>query len=107
MIYEYRVYHAESGRMNDLHNRFATRTNDIFAKNNIKVIGYWVPEGREEEDLVYLLAFDSKDQMKQAWNDFVEDPNWKATVAETEANGPLVASIESTIYYATSYSPLQ
>ena len=107
MIYEYRVYHAEPGRMNDLHNRFATKTDALFAKHNIKSIGYWVPEGKEEEDLVYILAFDSKEQMAKAWDDFAKDPEWEATVAETEANGPLVAGVESTIYYATSYSALQ
>jgi hypothetical protein len=107
MIYEYRVYYAEPDRMNDLHSRFANHTEALFAKHNMKSIGYWVPEGKEEEVLVYILAFESKEQMDKAWDDFEKDPEWAAVQAESEANGPLISKAETTTIYPTSYSRLQ
>jgi hypothetical protein len=107
MIYEYRVYYAEPGRMNDLHSRFANHTEALFAKHNMKSIGYWVQEGKQEEVLIYILAFESKEQMDKAWDDFEKDPEWATVQAESETNGPLISGVENFIMYPTSYSPLQ
>ena len=107
MIYEFRVYHAEPGKMDALHRRFATKTLPLFEKHRIKVIGFWVPDERQDEELDYLLVFDSVDQMQQAWSDFLEDPEWDTAKKESEKEGPLVAKLESTVFYPTSYSPLQ
>ena len=107
MIYELRVYNLKPGRMKDLHSRFSNTSVGLFKKHGFKVMGFWVPEGKEEEQLVYLLAFDSKDQMNQLWDSFAEDPEWKVAFAESETDGPLESDIESTILHATSYSPVQ
>ena len=107
MIYEYRLYTAAPGKMDALHKRFSTRTIKLFQKHGIKVVGFWVPEGKEDEELAYILGFDSVDRMKQIWADFVADPEWKAVKTETEKNGPLVAKVESTVFYPTAYSPLK
>lgn len=106
MIYEYRVYNAEPGKMDALHRRFTNTTLAIFERHNLKVVGFWVPEGKENDQLVYMLAFDSVDQMKQAWSAFSADAEWKSARAESEKDGPLVGKIESTVFYPTSYSPL-
>src|SRR5262249_50186496 len=40
-----------------------------------------------------------------AWKDFIADPEWKKVQAETEAQGKIVAKIESVLLAATDYSP--
>ena len=107
MIYEYRVYTAAPGKMDALHHRFATVTLDLFERHGLKVIGFWVPEGKEDEELVYILAFDSEDRMKQLWSEFGADPEWQAARAESERDGALVTGVQSTIFYPTAYSPLK
>ena len=107
MIYEYRVYYAAPGKMDSLHRRFADHTIRIFRKHGIKVVGFWVTENKEDEVLNYLLVFDSTDKMKEQWAAFGSDPEWNRVRDESQRDGDLVAKIESTILYPTSYSPLQ
>ncbi len=107
MIYDLRVYTANPGRMNDLHSRFINTSVGLFKKHGIKMVGFWVPEGKEEEQLVYILAFEDVDHMNRAWESFLEDPEWKAAFAESEKDGPLESNIQNTIMRPTSYSPVQ
>ena len=107
MIYEYRVYTAAPGKMDALHRRFADHTLRIFEGHGIKVIGFWVPEGNEDDVLNYLLAFDSVDRMKELWAEFGADPEWKAVREESERDGGLVDKVESTVFYPTAYSPMK
>ena len=107
MIYEHRVYYAAPGKMEALHRRFSGTTLRIFEKQGVKVIGFWVPEGKEDGQLGYLLGFDSVDRMKQLWLDFEADPEWQAAETESEKDGPLVSDVESTVYHPTAYSTLK
>mgnify|MGYP000886499358 FL=1 len=108
MIYEYRVYEAVPGRLQDIVARFRNHTVELFEKHGIKNVGYWTPSiGGYSNELVYIVGFEDVLQRERAWESFRSDPEWHKVVAETEANGPIVARISNMLLNPTDYSPLQ
>ena len=108
MIYEYRVYEAMQGKMPDLNARFRDHTLKLFEKHGIKNIGYWTSAvGDYNDRLIYIVAFEDSAQRDRAWASFAQDPEWQRVVAESEANGPIVARLYNTLLAPTDYSPLQ
>lgn len=104
-VYELRTYYAAEGKLDDLHARFRDHTIKIFEKHGIKNIGYWVPLENADRKLVYLLSYPSRDAAKQSWKEFFADAQWQAAQKASEANGRLVAKVESVFLKATDYSP--
>ena len=107
-VYELRTYHAHEGKLEALLARFRDHTTALFHRHGLEVIGYWVPvEGDQPstDTLVYLLAFESREQAKAAWAAFIADPDWKAARADSERDGPLVAGLESVYMTPTDFSP--
>ena len=108
MIYELRTYDAHPGKLGALSLRFADHTLTLFDRHGIKSVGYWTDaEDAASNRLTYLLAFESEEQYKAAWASFIADPEWKALRETTEADGPLVETITSTLLCPTDYSPLR
>ena len=103
--YELRIYHAAPGKFDDLHARFRDHTTKIFEKHGMQNIGYWVPVDSTDQRLIYLLAYPDRDAREQSWKAFMNDPEWKAAQKKSEANGRLVAKVESSFWEATDYSP--
>ena len=105
MIYELRVYHCSPGRMPDLLKRFDTITLDIWKRHGIEQVGFWnVVIGDSNQDLYYMLKWDSLAEREKKFAAFQADPEWIKKRAETERNGPLVASFANTILAPTSFS---
>ncbi|MEM7146266.1 MAG: NIPSNAP family protein [Verrucomicrobiota bacterium] len=105
-LYELRVYHANPGKLDALHDRFQNHTVALFEKHGMTQLGYFVPtDNTESNTLVYWLAFDDEDARKAAWKAFRDDPDWKDAYAESTKDGKLVAKIDSTLLKATDYSP--
>jgi hypothetical protein len=44
-VFELRVYHATPGKLPALESRFRNTTSKLLARHDLKVMGYWVPEG--------------------------------------------------------------
>jgi hypothetical protein len=107
MIYEYRAYYALPGRMPDIQKRFADVTMQLFAKHGIKVIGFWETVIGENNELVYICAFDDFAHRQKAWTAFQADPEWQAARKASEANGPLLERVVNKIWKPTSFSPIQ
>ena len=108
MIYEYRVYEAAPGKLSELHDRFRNHTLKLFEKAGFKNIGYWTPDAGDYSDrLIYIVAFEDAGQRERAWAAFQTDPEWHRVVAESEAEGPLVARVFNTLLAPTDYSALQ
>lgn len=104
-VFELRTYYAPEGRLNDLQARFRDHTLKLFEKHGLTNIGYWVPVDNPDNKLVYLLAFPSREAREAAWKSFFADTDWQAVRKQTEANGPIVAKVESVLLAATDYSP--
>ena len=43
----------------------------------------------------------------KAWEAFRNDPEWKAAYAASREDGPIVDKVESSLMYATDYSPIR
>ncbi len=108
MIYELRVYHAVPGRLPDLLKRFDTITLKIWERHAIQQAGFWtVLVGGSNQDLYYLLKWESLAEREKKWNAFQADPEWHQKRAETEKNGPIVQRVENSFLTPTSFSSVK
>jgi hypothetical protein len=106
-VYEMRTYIAAEGKFDALHARFRNHTLKLFEKHGMENVAYFVPtdEPGSANTLIYLLAHQSRDAAKASWKAFIDDPEWKAVYAESEANGTLVQKLESVFLKPTDYTP--
>lgn len=95
-MYELRVYHCHPGRLEALKKRFEDHTTKIFEKHGMENIGYWIPSGEENNDLIYILAYPSMEARNESWKAFSSDPEWKKVAEESQKDGKIVSSVEST-----------
>jgi hypothetical protein len=108
MIYELRIYHCMPGRLPALLKRFETITLGFWTKHGIRQAGFWtVAIGDSNQDLYYLLQWDSLAERERKWTTFMADPDWISKRAETERDGPIVASISNTILQPTGFSAIK
>jgi hypothetical protein len=92
--------------MPDLLKRFREHTCALFERHGMKNIGYWLPvEEKDQDKLYYVLEHKSRDAAKASWKAFIDDPEWKQVAAASEANGKIVAKVDSTFLVATDYTP--
>jgi hypothetical protein len=108
-VYEMRTYTATEGKLANVNARFRDHTQRIFAKHNMKSVGYWTPsEGPlAETTLIYILEHPSRDEARKNWAAFSADPEWQKAKAESEAGGKIVAKAESVFLTPTDYSPIK
>jgi hypothetical protein len=108
MIHEMRVYRCVPGRLPALLKRFETITLDLWKRHGIRQAGFWTTAvGESNQDLTYLLAWESLAEREQKWNAFQSDPEWIAKRAETEKDGPIVANIVNQILQPTAFSSVR
>ena len=108
MIYELRIYRCVPGRLPALLNRFDTITLGIWEKHGIRQAGFWtVAIGKSNHELYYLVQWESLEERERKWSAFQNDPEWKAKRAETEKDGPIVASVANMILSPTSFSSVK
>jgi hypothetical protein len=108
MIYELRVYHCVPGRLPALLKRFDTITLKIWEKHGIRQAGFWtVGIGDSNQNLYYLLAWESLADREKKWDAFQADPAWISARAETEKDGPIVASVSNQMLVPTKFSAVK
>lgn len=107
-VYELRIYTCNEGKLPDLLKRFREHTCKLFEKHGITNIGYWVPLDKADgadTTLIYVIGHKSRDAAKESWKAFQQDPDWKAAAKASEANGKILAKIESIYMTTTDFSP--
>ena len=108
MLYELRVYHCMPGKLPALSKRFETATTKLFEKHGFRQIGYWtVAIGESNQDLYYLLEWESLAEREKKWAAFGADPEWLKARAETEKNGAIVANVKNFILAPTAFSAVK
>jgi len=108
MIYEMRVYRCVPGKLPALLNRFANITLKIWERHGIKQAGFWTTlVGESNQELYYLLAWESLADRDKKWNAFQADPEWLAKRAETEKDGPIVANVANQLLTPTAFSSVK
>jgi hypothetical protein len=107
-IYELRTYRAHPGKLDALVARFRDHTVRLFAKHQMELAGFFVKDSAEDEGtLVYLLSFPDRAAAEASWKAFGADPEWARVRQESERDGPLTASIESSFLAPTDFSPMR
>src|SRR5216684_2384930 len=108
-VFEMRTYTTHPGKLDALNARFRDHTTRIFKKHGMENVGYWVPqdEPAHSNTLVYIIAHKSREDAKKSWEAFRADPEWQKVSKESEADGKIVAKVESVFADATDYSPIK
>jgi hypothetical protein len=108
MIYELRIYHAYPGKLPALNARFSNHTLKLWERFGIRQVGFWTTAiGESNNDLYYILEWENLAEREQKWNAFATHPDWLATRAETEKDGPLTTHITNLILTPTAYSKMR
>lgn len=103
-----RVYRCVPGRLPALLNRFETVTLKLWERHGIRQAGFWTTlVGESNQEVIYLLAWDSMGEREQRWNAFQSDPDWLEQRARTERDGPIVANIASSFLQPTAFSSVR
>lgn len=105
MIYELRIYRCVAGRLPALLQRFDAVTLKLWERHGIRQAGFWtVAIGESNQDLYYMLAWDSLAEREAKWDAFASDPEWLEKRAASEKDGPIVATLSNQILQPTSFS---
>lgn len=108
MIYELRVYRCVPGKLPALLARFQNHTLKLWEKHGIRQAGFWTTlVGESNQDLTYLVAWDSMAEREAKWTAFQADPDWQAVRAETEKDGALVANVANQFLAPTAFSSVK
>jgi NIPSNAP len=108
MIYELRIYHAMPGRLPALLSRFQNHTIQIWEKHGIRQAGFWTTLiGESNQQLTYLLTWDSMADREERWSAFLADPEWIAIGKESEKDGQLVQNIRNELLKPTAFSSVK
>lgn len=107
-VFELRVYHAVPGKLPALESQFRDTTSKLLAKHDLKVVGYWVPEGTPDWDntFIYLVAHASQEEAKKNWDAMRADPEVKDLIKSEQAN-TLVQKIDRTYMRPTDFSAMK
>ena len=105
-IYELRTYTSHEGKLDDVVARFRNHTTKLFEKHGMVNVGYWVPR-EQPNTLIYILSYANRDAATKSWDAFRKDPDWVTARAASEANGPLVAKVQSVFMDPTNFSGLK
>jgi hypothetical protein len=105
MVYELRIYRCLPGRLPVLLARFENATLRIWEKHGIRQAGFWTTViGESNNDLFYMLAWESLAERETKWNAFMADPEWIAARTDSEKDGPIIANVSSQILSPTAFS---
>ena len=108
MIHELRIYRCLPGRLPALLRRFETITLGLWERHGIRPAGFWTTViGASNQDLTYMLAWESLAEREAKWGAFQSDPEWIEKRAETERDGQIVANITSSILQPTGFSSVK
>jgi NIPSNAP len=108
-VFELRTYTCYEGKLPDLLARFRDHTIKIFEKHGMTSIGYWTPQDAplHNTTLIYMLAHPSREAAAKNWEAFRKDPEWQKVQKESEANGKIVAKVESVFMDPTDFSQMK
>ena len=108
-VFEIRTYTATEGRLDDVVDRFRQDSMRLLARHGMESVGYWIPQDTalSKNTLIYILAHPDREAARAAWRSFFADPEWLQVRARTEADGPIVAGVESVFVDPTDFSPIR
>jgi hypothetical protein len=108
-VIELRIYKATPGNLDALMARFRDHTMRIFEKHGMTNIAYWVPtdDPDSEDTLVYIISHANRESANNSWRAFSQDPEWQKVNEESNANGPILLSVDRRYMKAADFSPMK
>ena len=108
MIYELRIYRCLPGRLPNLLKRFNDHTLKLWDRHGIRQAGFWTTViGESNNDLTYLVAWESMAERETKWSKFQSDPDWIAARNDSEKDGPILANVSSQFLQPTAFSAVR
>jgi hypothetical protein len=108
VIYELRIYSCIPNRLPKLLKRFEEHTLKLWEKHGIRQAGFWTMlVGDGNNDLHYLLAWESLAERERVWEAFLADPAWLKARDDSERDGPIIANIKSAFLKPTAFSAVK
>jgi hypothetical protein len=107
-VFELRIYHTVPGKATALQAEFRDKVTKIFARHDLKALGYWAPADAPVSDntFVYILAHPSRDAAKQHWDAFRADPEFQEMMkSQGTPETKIVEKVDSTYMDPTDFSP--
>ena len=107
MLYEVREYETVPGRMPALIARFREHTLGLFEKHGFDLAFISLTEfgDNSNNELVYVLRFNSYQEMQERWAVFLADPEWVKVRKESERDGPIVARVRRRLLTDAPFAP--
>lgn len=108
-VFELRVYHAVPGKVPELETEFRDKVTKLFAKHDLKPVGFWKPVDGAYADntFIYIIAHPSRDAAKQHWDAFRADPAFQEMMKAQQGDAKIVEKVDSTYMEPTSFSPMK
>jgi hypothetical protein len=108
-VFELRVYHVVPGKVPALQSEFRDRVTELFAKHDMKAVGYFVPEDAPASDntFIYILVHPNRDEAKKHWAAFRADPVFQEMLKNQQTAGKLVEKADITYMDPTDFSPMK
>jgi hypothetical protein len=109
-VFELRIYHTVPGKTSALQSEFRDKVSKLFAKHDLKAVGYWAPEDVPASDntFIYILAHPSRDEAKKHWAAFQGDPEFQEMIKSQQGEGAkIVEKVDSTYMDPLDFSPLK
>jgi hypothetical protein len=102
-VFELRVYHVVPGKVPALQSEFRDRVTALFAKHDMKAVGYFVPEDAPASDNIHP----NRDEAKKHWAAFRADPVFQEMLRNQQTTGKLVEKADITYMDPTDFSPMK
>lgn len=107
-LFELREYDTMPGKLQSVVKRFGGFTIDCFKGFGFRQVGYWTPVmGGSNNQLIYLLAWESYEERSAAFQKFRADPERRRVFTESEREGPLVERVVNVMMEPTAFSPMK
>ena len=108
MIYELRIYSCIPGSCRPCSSGSRPRRSTSGRSTASGPTGFWtVLVGDGNNDLHYMLAWESLAEREQKWNAFQADPEWHKARDESEKDGLIIANIKSAFLRPTAFSAIR
>ena len=105
MIHEFRTYTCVPGKLPVVLKRFENTTLGLFRKHGFRPGPlFTVAVGEDNQQVKYVLEWESLAERDRAWTAFKADPEWQKAFAETDKDGPTVAKITNELLTAVPFS---
>lgn len=106
MIHQLRIYEIFEDNKEAFHDRFRDHAIRIMESYGFHFLSIWEAETEKRTELVYLLQWPDEATMKEAWEEFMADQEWKDIKKRWAAeHGQAVGDIEEKVLIPTGYTP--